>query len=449
MIPNVVKGRGFHGVLSYVLTKPGAQFLGGNMDGREVRDLVREFRMISDLNPKVKSPVMHLSLSLTAGERRSDEQWVAIAEDVLKPMGFDRSQFVVVRHTDTDLDHVHIVANRVRFDGICVSSSHDFRRSQKAAEAAERKHGLVLCNHQRGAESLRENPTLDAPTPEVVKAISKDLAQHPRLKPNQVHKVLEEEIVRALEGRPSLHEFVDRLCYSGIEAVVTTNKLNGRIQGLSFRLGDQSAPLIPASQVRKDRSLSLPRLVEAGLLDLDLTLPLAPPADPHPRLAAPAKDPAPSKKGRAPLLPLTQRAFDDLVAGLRMPLLPRLRAAIEAQAKQMLEAFRARYQAPKTTKNRGASHPRVPVNLLPTMPGPRHPSGLQGGQGAVQAAALGITLQRDREALLAELERRRVAPHPNSEPEDLRRHHDPTVRFLPQPSVPEPDRGPEGPSRGR
>ncbi|WP_366519929.1 relaxase/mobilization nuclease domain-containing protein [Halodesulfovibrio sp.] len=40
-------------------------------------------------------------------------------------MGFSNSQYVVVRHNDTEHDHIHIIANRVSMDGAVVSESNE------------------------------------------------------------------------------------------------------------------------------------------------------------------------------------------------------------------------------------------------------------------------------------------------------------------------------------
>jgi len=45
-------------------------------------------------------------------------------------MEFDENQYVIYRHTDTEHDHIHIIANRIRvIDGSAVSDSWNYRRS--------------------------------------------------------------------------------------------------------------------------------------------------------------------------------------------------------------------------------------------------------------------------------------------------------------------------------
>ena len=55
-------------------------------------------------------------------------------------MGFDldKTQYQVTRHTDSENDHIHILANRVMFDGQVLSDKNDFKLSHEATRAAEK-----------------------------------------------------------------------------------------------------------------------------------------------------------------------------------------------------------------------------------------------------------------------------------------------------------------------
>lgn len=144
MIGNISKGRGFRGTLNYLLEKEQGELIGGNMLGQTARELAAEFKLSRQLNPTIKQPVYHVSLSLPHPERLDDEKWNEIARDYLQQMGFTDNQYVVVRHSDRSHDHIHLVAARGRLDGKCVSDWQDYYRSQKAIRCLEQKYQLEV-----------------------------------------------------------------------------------------------------------------------------------------------------------------------------------------------------------------------------------------------------------------------------------------------------------------
>ena len=98
MIGKQTKGRGFRGLLNYLSQKPGAEFLGGSMSGRNAQELASEFKLSHQLNPKVQRVVYHASLSLSPKERLSSEIWREVAAKYLSGMNFTDNQYAVYRH---------------------------------------------------------------------------------------------------------------------------------------------------------------------------------------------------------------------------------------------------------------------------------------------------------------------------------------------------------------
>ena len=80
-------------------------------------ELAAEFGAIRDLRPGLTKAVLHVSLSAAPGEQLSDDQWRAIGQRYRAGMDLDHNQYVLTRHTDTAHDHIHIVANRIGYDG--------------------------------------------------------------------------------------------------------------------------------------------------------------------------------------------------------------------------------------------------------------------------------------------------------------------------------------------
>jgi hypothetical protein len=143
MIQNIEKGRAFRGALNYVLEKPGAELIGGNMAGETPRALAAEFRSLRDLRPDVETAVFHASLSAPVGERLTEAQWAELTHAYAQHMGFGESAYVVVRHRDQDHDHVHVIASRIDVHGHVVRDQWDRYLGQQVLRRLEREYGLT------------------------------------------------------------------------------------------------------------------------------------------------------------------------------------------------------------------------------------------------------------------------------------------------------------------
>ena len=163
MIQSIHKGKGFRGVLNYVFGRAKSpELVGSNMYGTDPRALAQEFGEWRELRPGLGRAVFHSSLSLPHGpggrEELTDAQWREVAERYLEHLGYGRSPFVVVRHCDTEHDHVHIVAARIGADGRAVSDSHDFRRGEEILRQLEREYGLTQVRSAHDVEKTAMRP---------------------------------------------------------------------------------------------------------------------------------------------------------------------------------------------------------------------------------------------------------------------------------------------------
>ena len=232
MIQSIHKGKGFRGVLNYVFGREKSpELVGGNMYGEDPRALAQEFAEWRELRPGLTRAVFHSSLSLPHGaagrEELSDAQWRDVAERYLEHLGYGRSPFVVVRHRDTEHDHVHIIAARIGADGRAVSDSHDYRRGEVVLRQLEREYGLtqVKSAHEVDKTAMR---------PGEIRQLERTGEVSARLR-------LQDLLDRAAADRPSMSAFLGRLREAGVEAaprVATTGHVSGisyGLDGTSFR----------------------------------------------------------------------------------------------------------------------------------------------------------------------------------------------------------------------
>jgi hypothetical protein len=215
-------GAGFRGALNYVLAaRKDPELIGGNMAGETARELAAEFGHGRERNPAVGKPVFHASLTAAPTDRLLEADWRRLAEAYLQRLGYGDSQWVLVRHHDTEHDHVHIVANRVNGQGKRVPDFQERKRGEAMVRELERSMSLAPVapsrERSRGAPSRGE------------------LAAFERTGQVSVRARLQEHVDLAARGGPSLAEFAERLSAQGVgvRAHVATTE---RLSGLSFEL---------------------------------------------------------------------------------------------------------------------------------------------------------------------------------------------------------------------
>lgn len=129
--------------------RQGAVAAAAKAAGMSYDDYVRE------TNPfrgrKGQKPVYTLSLAWHPTRNRvpAREDMVKAADEVLKTLGLDKHQALIVQHTDTAHPHIHLIINRVSpIDGRYASVGNDWLKLSWWAMQHERQTGLVLC-HER------------------------------------------------------------------------------------------------------------------------------------------------------------------------------------------------------------------------------------------------------------------------------------------------------------
>ncbi len=126
-----------------------AEVLYYNMCSGNKKDLVNDFSEVAHLSSRVEKPVLHLSLKLAPGEHLAKEKWVEAAQDFAKAFKLENNQYIAVLHKDSKEEHIHILANRVGYDGKAVSDSNSYKRVAELCRKLELKHELkqVLSPH--------------------------------------------------------------------------------------------------------------------------------------------------------------------------------------------------------------------------------------------------------------------------------------------------------------
>ena len=180
MIGKVGTGKSFRGVLHYLfegrrqeskelqmqeLEKKQVEVVAYNQCFGTRLELVREMIEVAKLNPGQSKPVFHFSLSFAhsdAGKLGLQDK-IDMVEKLAEKFDFKDHQYVVVAHKDTGHEHLHIVANRIGFDGKTASDSNSYKHVAEFARKMELEYKLeqvlspnkFLKPEQRVAESQR------------------------------------------------------------------------------------------------------------------------------------------------------------------------------------------------------------------------------------------------------------------------------------------------------
>ncbi|MCA2486032.1 MULTISPECIES: relaxase/mobilization nuclease domain-containing protein [Vibrio] len=269
MKAKVNRGNGFRGLANYILDSvKGAELLGGNMSGKNSRELAKEFAVCRKLRPNINRPAWHVSLALPAGENIDDSMWCNVAQRFLEEMGVDINmhQYFLGKHSDTNNEHIHIGLNRIGFNGELYHGRNDVMLAIQATHKLEKEFGLQLTptfEERKQEKSLTSNEIqMAARTGEV-----------------PARAALQNILNEALTDKLDVFAFIERCEAAGatvIPNVASTGRLNGfafEYQGIKFKGSDlgakytyknlkevviyeqdrQSAELIAAAQTIKQR----------------------------------------------------------------------------------------------------------------------------------------------------------------------------------------------------
>ena len=214
-----------------MLGKEKATIIDSNMGGTTPRQLAKEFGAARRMRPNLERACAHVILSIPHRdashekgeyhEHLDDEQYAEIAQHWLKEMkflgeGLNKSQYVIARHHDTDHEHIHIIANRIRMDSSVVSDSWDYRRSEVVVRQLEKEYGLEAspCSSEQVATKVKEKYGIET-TVSHRRAQTQKQKHHSSGKP-PVTQLLADIIDKATQDKPTVTELIGRLQQQGV-----------------------------------------------------------------------------------------------------------------------------------------------------------------------------------------------------------------------------------------
>ena len=280
----IKRGKSFAGVVRYAL-QPGAHHksdpvvIGGNMLGGSALELIAEFDGTKQLRPDAQKPVWHNSLRLPDGETLSNDQWVNIADDYMKMMGFSDTHLCCYVLHDDEGQHIHIIASRIDIaGGKLYLGRNENLISTRIISELEIAHGLTV---------TKTAPSI-APKQSKRKRISRNeqmLSERTGLPSPK--EALQQILDKSLADKPDLLTFIKRLEEAEVSwkaNIASTGKMNGfsfEYRNIAFK----------ASQLGKEYSwVNLQKQLNYNQDHLEALRATKPPKEP----LAPAPAPAPA-----------------------------------------------------------------------------------------------------------------------------------------------------------
>lgn len=242
MIGKILKSGSFASKVDYVIrekhdhkiyTPDTWRILGSNgIMGEKRNQIIASFELQAMRNPRISNPAGHITLSFAADDRRklSDEKMLQIAESYIKSMGLDKTQWIVVRHYETDKPHCHIVFNMVGDNGRRMESGRNRYRNKRVCEAMTKRFRLALPKN--------ETPDLDK-----LHGIERAKAE------------IRIAATEALKVSQDWNTFACKLAKKNIRLIPKYRRGTTEMQGVSFQLGDYKLKGSDVGEAFKYRNL--------------------------------------------------------------------------------------------------------------------------------------------------------------------------------------------------
>ena len=231
MIGKLKKGSSFGGCIRYVTGKDEAKIIAsdGVLLGTNA-EIAQSFELQRQLNPRIKKPVGHIALSFKPEDKPclTDEFMTKIALEYMQMMCITDTQFIIVRHHNTDNPHCHIVYNRINNESKLLSDRNDYRRNEQVTKALKSKYGLTY-----GTDKSKTN--------------TRKLRNAERAK-YEIHNAVKD----ALKVVENWHKFKNELAKRGVHLeFVYMDKEQTKVQGIRFSKDGYS---FKGTQISRDYS---------------------------------------------------------------------------------------------------------------------------------------------------------------------------------------------------
>lgn len=239
MIAKIITGTNVRGLLQY-LTSKDHEVITSNyvFPDSSPSEIAKEMRIVQELNSRCKKNLMHVVLSFPYHDKVDSEKLMNITEEFLEAFKADDCMSISYRHFDRSHPHVHVVINKIKFDGTVLSDSFSHIRAKKICRKIEQNYGLQKVSNI-GAEN--ENSSIQNLQKQV------DLAIENSVSFEEFIRWLERKKYRVLKGRGI--SFIDKK---------NGTKIKGSAIGRNYSLGSIKKRIIQTSESKEIQQILRP-----------------------------------------------------------------------------------------------------------------------------------------------------------------------------------------------
>lgn len=218
MIAKNIKGKSFKGCIQYVMNEGCELLEAEGVLADSASDMIRSFAMQRSGRKEIVRPVGHIPISFAPEDRTrmTNDFMVQLAKEYMQEMGIGNTQYIIVRHHNTDNDHLHIVYNRIDNDLRLISVNQDYKRNIKVCKKLKDKHNLT---YGKGKDRVKRKKLAN---PDKAKYYIYDAIKS--VLPDCKHPA---------DLRIALQKF-------GIELIYKLKRTTNEIEGVSFRYNNVS-----------------------------------------------------------------------------------------------------------------------------------------------------------------------------------------------------------------
>lgn len=145
-----------------------------DIDKLNLAQKINRFTKLTDLNGRVKTNAMHISLNFDVSDQLDLSKLQQIALAYMEQIGYGDQPFVVYEHLDAAHPHLHIATTIIQKDAKR-KYTHDMGRlvSEPARKAIEKQFGLVKAEGRSQGQTLKIVPAIygQRPTKQMINSI--------------------------------------------------------------------------------------------------------------------------------------------------------------------------------------------------------------------------------------------------------------------------------------
>ncbi|GHV40018.1 hypothetical protein FACS1894179_05860 [Bacteroidia bacterium] len=160
MIAKNIKGKSFKGCVNYVMNETAELLEAEGVFADSIKSIIRSFAMQRSGRKEIKQAVGHIPMSFAPEDktRMTNDFMLQLAKEYMREMGIQNTQYIIVRHHNTDNEHLHIVYNRIDNNLKLISVNNDYKRNVKTCKKLKDKYNL---SYGKGKDRVKREKLKD------------------------------------------------------------------------------------------------------------------------------------------------------------------------------------------------------------------------------------------------------------------------------------------------